>query len=143
MVSAGNGISEMGVTAESNETNTGLVCHLGAFHKLRLQLGWVGSQQNANLCKLRVRRSFWKCLRLQKILNLKLDTYSILLFVVEHYFSKDYYMKQLKIWEKKTCQITSVFIERLHIARKVLRSFCEKTVSCMFLYPNNFFKLEF
>ena len=39
---------------------------LGAFHKLRLQLGWVGSQQNANQCKLRVRRSFWKCLRLQK-----------------------------------------------------------------------------
>ena len=26
---------------------------LGAFHKLRLQLGWVGSQQNANQCKLR------------------------------------------------------------------------------------------
>ena len=43
---------------------------LGSSHKLRLQLGWVGSQQNANLCKLRVRRvrgSFWKCLPLQKI----------------------------------------------------------------------------
>ena len=43
---------------------------LGSSHKLRLQLGWVGNQQNANLCKLRVRRvrrSFWKCLRLQKI----------------------------------------------------------------------------
>ena len=38
------------------------------FHKLRLQLGWVGSQQNANQCKLRVCRSLWKCLRLQKIL---------------------------------------------------------------------------
>jgi hypothetical protein len=34
---------------------------LGSFHKLRLQLGWVGSRQNANLCKLRVRRNVGPC----------------------------------------------------------------------------------
>ena len=35
---------------EKNIENWGL----GSFHKLPLQLGWVGSQQNANLSKLRV-----------------------------------------------------------------------------------------
>ena len=33
MVNAGNGISEMGVTEESNETNTGLVFHLSTIWK--------------------------------------------------------------------------------------------------------------
>jgi hypothetical protein len=42
---------------------------LGNFQKLPLQLGWVGSQQNANLSKRvgKVRRSFYKCSYLQEI----------------------------------------------------------------------------